>query len=212
MARSGETGQNASSMRRRLRSAVSHKKLADELLDSIQDSQDKLNATLDKLDADTAGALDTDYEATGEITDLFEADGESTDAQHKQSLRRSLRSALAHRHMADEIADSIEEWQASYNSWLQKLDAEGGTLNDTDYVSSLGVDAIDSDAAGEDAQHGQSFRRSMESAMADRSLSDAVLDAISGMQEAMNASMALLDAGTVNGAHATLKVSPIDPD
>jgi len=215
MARTGETGQNAATLRRKMRSAMSHKRLADELLDSIKDSQEKLNATLDKLDADDAdigGNLDTDYEASGAITDVFEADGESEDAQHKQSLRTSLRSALAHRRLADEIADALEEWQTAYNAWLVKLDAEAGTLASTDFVADIAVEVTDADAEGHDAQHKSSWRRSMEVALADKPAADAVMDAISGMQEAMNASCALLDAGTVAGAHAVLKVTEINPD
>ena len=212
MARTGETGQNASTLRRKMRSAMSHKRLADELLDSIKDSQEKLNATLDKLDADTAGALDTDYEASGAVTDEFEADGESEGAQHKQSLRASLRSALAHRRLADEISDALEEWQTAYNAWLVKLDAEAGTLASTDFVADIGVEVTDADAEGHDAQHKSSWRRSMEVALADKPAADAVMDAISGMQEAMNASLALLDAGSVAGVHAVLKVTEINPD
>lgn len=212
MARSGENGQNASSLRRRLRSAVKHKKLADTMLDSIKNSQTALNSALDKLNADTAIALDTDYEATQALSSVVEFDGEGTGAQHKQSLRKTLRSALAHRRLADEIADAMEEWQVAFNAWMAKLDAEAGTLASTDFASSVGVEVTDADAEGEDAQHKATWRKSMTSAMANKPLADTIMDSISGMQEAMNASLALLDAGTVAGAHAALKVTEIDPD
>lgn len=330
--------QHKSSFRRSLQSALKHKRVANEILDSIKLSQDSLNGALDKLDADSAGSLDTNYSsATGSaeitsvttvadvsdsldgtfflmqetagsvafwidtddsgttipagalaadraveittivtddadtvvatkvraainadagfsapapagavitvtnavegvvpdasagdsgftvaptskgsaqivITDLFEADEPKLPAQHKSTLRRTLQSSLSHRKMANEVADSIEEFQTALNAWMVKLDAESGTLNDTDYVSTLGLDVIDSDGVGSEAQHKSSFRRSMQSALSHKRLADQILDAISGMQGAMNSSLAALDAGSVNGAHAGFKVDPIDPD
>ena len=148
------------------------------------------------------------------ISDLFDADAEGEDAQHKASLRKSLRSALAHKKLADEICDSIEEMQAAMNALEAKLDAEAGTLNDTDYASSLGLSVLDGDidAEGEDAQHKASLRRSLRSAMANRRAADQILDALIAMQEAFNASMDELDAGNVNGAHAGFAVDELDPD
>jgi hypothetical protein len=191
---------------------MSHRRLADEILDSLADVQAKWNDTMDKLDADTAGALDTDYEAVGAITDVFEADGVGSDAQHKQSLRKSLRSALAHRKLADEIADALEEMSVGYNALLVKLDAEGGTLASTDFVADLGLEVMDADGEGSDAQHKASLRKSLRSALAHKRLADEIMDAMVGMQEAMNGSLAELDGGGVNGLHEQYKVSELDPD
>jgi uncharacterized protein with von Willebrand factor type A (vWA) domain len=191
---------------------MAHRRLADEILDSIADTQEKFNATMDKLDADTAAALDTDYESTGAITDIFEADDEGTDAQHKRTLRETMRSAFSHKKLADEVADAMEEMQTAYNAMLVKLDAEGGTLNDTDYESSLAVTTIDSDGEGSEAQHKRSLRATMRSALSHRSLADDIMDAISGVQDAMRDSLAALDAGSVNGAHAGFKVTVLDAD
>ena len=205
--------QHKATRRKSLRSALSHRRLADEILDSITDAQSKFNATMDKLDADSAIALDTDYESSGAITDVFEADGAGTNAQHKRSLRESLRSALAHKKLADEICDALEEYSVAYNAMLVKLDAEAGTLDDTDYESTLAVTAIDPDAEGADAQHKASFRKSLRSALAHRRLADEIIDAIVSLQSGMNASLALLDAGTVGGTdHADNKVTELDPD
>lgn len=212
MARYGEKGQNASSLRRRLRSAVAHKRLADTLLDSLKESQTALNAALDKLDADSDVALDTDYEATLAISPVVEFDGKGTGAQHGQSLRKTLRSALAHRRLADEIADAMEEWQVAFNAWMAKLDAEAGTLASTDFVADLAVEVVDADGEGYDAQHKATLRKSLISALANRPLADTILTSIVEMQEAMNASLAALDAGDVNGEHAGFKVAVIDPD
>ncbi len=204
--------QHQRTRRQSMRSAMAHRRLADELLDSINDTQSKFNDTMTKLDADSAGVLDTDYEATGAVTDIFEADDEGTEAQHKATLRKSMRSALSHKKLADEIADAIEEMQTSGDALLVKLDAEAGTLNDTDYESSLAVTTIDSDGEGSEAQHKQSLRKTLRSALSHKSLADDIMDAISGLQDAMRDSLVALDAGSVNGAHAGFKVTPLDPD
>lgn len=204
--------QHKATLRKSMRSAVSHRRLADEILDSLANVQAKWNTTMDKLDVDTAAALDTDYATTGSISDVFEADGEGSDAQHKASLRRSLRSALKHKKLADEICDALEEMSVAYNAMLVKLDVQAGTLTDVDWVSTLGLDIIDPDGEGSGAQHKASLRKTLISAMSHRRLANEIMDAITGVQEAMNSSLAALDAGTVNGGHAGFKVSELDPD
>lgn len=203
---------NRASLRRKCEVAFSHRRAANEVLDSIADTQAKWNAAIAQLDADADGSLDTDYEDNHAISDLFEADDEQAGAQHKAILRKSLRSALSHRRLADEICDSIEEMQAAHNALMAKLDAEGGTLDDGDYEDSLALDVIDSDAEGEDAQHKASLRKSMRSAMRNKRAADQIMDALSEMQEQFNAALAQLDAGSINGAMAGFAVSELDPD
>lgn len=205
-------GQNKASMRKKLRSALAHKKLADELLDSIADSQAKWNSTMDKLQADNPASLDTNYASTQSVTDVFEADGENMGAQHKASLRDSLRSALAHRKLADEICDSLEEFQVAFNAMLVKLDAEAGTLNDTDYLSLLQVAQMDALAEGSDAQHKASLRDSLRSALANKSLADVIVNAIEELQSSLNSELALLDSGAVAGSSGNKVLELIDPD
>ena len=65
-------------------------------------------------------------------------------SQHKASLRRVLRSAMANRKGADEILEAILELQAQMNTLLAKLDADAG-VTDTDFESSLAVDEIELD-------------------------------------------------------------------
>ncbi len=146
------------------------------------------------------------------ISDLFEADDEQAGAQHKQTIRKSLRSAIAHKKLADEIADSIEEMQAANNAVLAKLDAEAGTLNDADYEDTLTLSVIDDDGEGSEAQHKQSLRKSLRSAMANKRAADQIMDAIKAMQESFNAAMVVLDTGSINGAMATFQVTALDPD
>lgn len=204
--------QHKASRRKTLRSALAHKTIADRILDQLAGSQVSLNALLDKLDADTAAALDTDYVASLEIAPLFEADESALPGQHKADLRKALRSALAHKVLADEISDSMEEWQAAFNATLAKLDAQAGVLVDTDFADLLGVAAVDPDAEVLGAQHKVSLRKSLKSALAHSKLADELIEAISGMQKALNDSLAALDAGSVAGAHAGFKVSVLDPD
>lgn len=204
--------QHKATRRKSLTSAVKHKKLANTILDSIAEAQAQFNAAMDKLDADTAIALDTDYEATLAITNPVEFDGEGTGAQHKQSLRKTLRSALAHKRLADEIADAMEEQQVAFNALLVKLDAQAGTLADVDFVDSLGLEVIDADGEGIEAQHKAPLRKSLQKALSHRALANDIIDALIALQGGMNDSLAALDAGTVNGGHAGFKVSELDPD
>lgn len=204
--------QHKATLRRSLRSALKHRRGADELLDGIKASQDAWNSAMDKLDADTAIALDTDYVATQAITSLFEADDVNLPAQHKSTLRKVLISSLSHRRLGNEIADSVEELQTAHNALMTKLDAEAGTLNDTDYESTLAVEVTDAEAQVAGAQHKASLRKSLRSALSHRRLADQIMDSIIGLQTAMNAALAEIDGGTVNGAMAQFKVTAIDPD
>ena len=203
---------NRATLRRKTEVAFAHRRAANEVLDSIADTQAKWNAALAQLDADTAGALDADYSANHAISDSFEADDEQAGAAHKQTIRKALRSALSHKKLADEIADFIEEMQAAHNAAMAKLDADSPILGDVDYVSSLGLSVIDDDGEGSEAQHKTSLRKSLRSAMRNKRAADQIMDALKAMQESFNASMALLDAGTVAGAHAALQVAALDPD
>lgn len=204
--------QHKASRRKSLRSALCHKRLADQILDSLVTSQEAFNSAMDKLDVDTGAALDTDYEATLAITSLFEGDDTGTDAQHKATLRKSLRSALAHKRLADEIIDAWEEFQTAHNALMVKLDAEAGTLASVDFASTLGLTPLDPESALTPGQHKASARGSLQKALAHRSLANDLLDGMKALQDAFNSSLAALDAGTVNGGHAGFKVTAIDPD
>jgi hypothetical protein len=204
-------GQSKASMRKKLRSALAHKKAADKLLDSIVTSQTKWNSAMAKLQADNPASLDTNYTATQAITPKYEADGEGSDAQHKVSLRNTMRSALAHRKLADELCDALEEIQTAHNALMAKLDAEAGTLNDTNYVALIAVTPIDRDGEGSEAQHKVSLRKSLVSALANKSLADSILDSIWSLQTALNSELALLNTSVVAGSSARV-VSVIQPD
>jgi hypothetical protein len=204
--------QHKATRRQTLRSALSHKSVADRVLDQLAASQASFNALMDKLDADDAGSLDTDYVASLEIASPFEGDEPALPGQHKADLRKALQSALAHRRIANEVVDALEEFQVGFNAMLAKLDAQGGTLADTDFADTLGLVAVDPDASYLPGQHKASFRRTLESALANSKLADELSDSFAGLQGSLNQSLAALDAGNVNGAHAGFKVSELDPD
>ena len=203
--------QHKATRRRSMQSALAHRKAADKLLDALYDLQKKWNAAMDKLDADTSAALDTDYASLHKISELFESDEALKSGPHKRTLRQTMRAALSHRRLADEICDALEELHVTHNAFLAKLDAQGGTLTDTDWASTLGIVELKPDSKSS-AAHKATLRQSLRAALAHRRLADEILDALLDIQKKMNASMAALDAGSVNGAHAANKVSEIDPD
>ncbi len=175
----------------------------------------------DSSDGDTGFAFATISQGSDSgrtVTSLLLSDAEGSEAQHKSSFRRTLRSALSHKKLADELLDSLSELQTTQNALLTKLDAEAGTLNDIDYESTLGITAVDSDAEGSEAQHKSSFRRSMRSALSHKKLANDILDATTGLQAAMNDALIQLDVdagagtGALTGLYTPFKVTAIDPD
>ncbi len=130
-------------MRKVVQSALSHRRLANELLDGLEELQVAYNALLVKLDAEAGTVNDADYEASLAV-EVIDADGHGRDAQHKASLRRSLRSALAHKNTADLLIDALADMQEALNSALAAIDA--GTINGT--MSALKVSVLSPDSEG----------------------------------------------------------------
>jgi hypothetical protein len=204
--------QSKASLRRALRSALTHKAAADILIDSVKNAQTKINAALDKLDADSEVALDTNYAATCAIAAPLNADAAIAE-QDRSSLRRIMRSKLKSKKAADTLVDAIAALHSKFNSMLAKLDAEAGTLNDVNYVSTLAVSVLAPNApTAAPTANKASLRRKMEVAMSHRKLANSLLDGVVAAENALNAALAKLDAGTINGQMASLKVSVIDPE
>jgi hypothetical protein len=95
---------------------------------------------------------------------------------------------------------------------LAKLDAEGGTLTDTNWELDGAVEPTDADAPFGSSQHKASLRQILRSALANKKLADVILSAITGLQGAINGSLIQRDLGNVNGAHAVFKVTVMEPD
>lgn len=203
--------QHKATRRQSLRSALAHRRAADVFLDALKETQEAFNATMVKLGADTPGALDTDYEATLAISPLFEADEVKLPGQHKSTMRAAMRSALAHKRLADELVDALEEFQAAHTALLVKLDAEGGTLSSTDFESTLAVTATDADGVGSGAQHKAPLRKSLEKALSHKRLAGEIMDAIVGLQGGFRSSLQELDSGSTSN-HTDYQVDVLDPD
>lgn len=136
----GTAGQHRASLRKTLQSSLSHRRLANSILDSMTDMQSNMNALLVKLDAEAGTLAGTDYEATlaVEVTDADVAGH----GQHKASMRRSLESALSHRRLANQIADSIEGMEKALNAALAQIDT--GAI--TGVMAALKVSVVVPDA------------------------------------------------------------------
>ena len=203
--------QHKVSKRKSLRKALRNKGLADLILGNIVDIQTNHNTIMSKLDGDTAAALDIDY-ATSWASSSFEYDRCANEGPNKANLRVMLQKALCHKKLANEIVDSIEELKAVYDALIAKLNAEAGTLAGVDYESTLGVDVIGIDTIGSDAQHKASFRRSLVSALAHKSLANAILDAIEELQTNIDTVLIQLDTTPVTMSTSGMNVSVMSID
>ena len=207
--------QHKASLRKSFQKAIRHKNLANKILEDVLGVQTQLNLALDKIDADNTASMDVDYSGLAVTASEYDA---PYNAQNKADMRKILISALSHKKLANEIIDSVEELQVAFNQLLAKIDAEAGTLNDTNYASLLSVEVIDSYSAGSEAQHKAPFRKSLQKAVAHKKLANELLDAVSGAQEAFNNALAQLDidaagaTGALTGLYTRFKVTAISPD
>ena len=62
------------------------------------------------------------------------------------------------------------------------------------------------------SQHKASMRKALRSALSHKKLADQLLDNMVATQSAFNAVLVKLDAATINGQCAALKVSVLNPD
>jgi hypothetical protein len=207
-----QTAPHRATLRRSLQSALKHRSAANELLDGIVRAQVAMNAMLDKLDADDTADLDEDYESSTAITHMFQADEPALPARHKATLRRTFTVALSHRSLANEVVDVMEEIQTAINATLVKLDAQEGELDDDDFEALLSVSVTDADSELLPAQHRASVRRSLTVALSHRRLARVIVDAIVEMQQNLNAALAQIDTGDIQGEMAQYKVETIEPD
>lgn len=119
----GVESQHKAAMRKVMINSLSHKRLANEIVDAMEEAQVSMNAVLAQMDAD-AGTLSIDsvYEAFRVIA--IDPDAEGTEAQHKVSFRKSLRKALAHNSLADSVIDDLVAAQAAVNSLITDIQAK----------------------------------------------------------------------------------------
>jgi len=117
--------QHKASLRKVIISSLAHKRLANEIVDAIEEAQVTFNAILVKMDAG-AGTLDPVDANWDELLIGVKIDNDSkgTDAQHKASLRESMRKAVSHKFLADFILDGIFVMQVSVESIITDIKAK----------------------------------------------------------------------------------------
>jgi hypothetical protein len=129
-------------LRRTFTVALSHRSLANELVDSMEEIQAAMNALLAKLDAEGGSLTDVDYADTLSVN-LILADSPVLPAQHKATVRRTLTVAMSHRKLASVIADSVLGLQEALNAALAQID----TGNIAGEMAAFKVDVIEPDLA-----------------------------------------------------------------
>jgi hypothetical protein len=188
-------------LRRTLQAALSHKALANDLLDNVKSMQDSYNAIAAKVAADTAIALDTNYAATvGAISviDLTKRYGEMYRAIFLPLFKKKIGRAV----IANDISDAIKTLQQNMAALLIKLDAEAGTLASIDFASSLSVDVLDVDTPVTTGAYRTTPRKIINGRFANKRLAQGWIAAIIDTQVAFNALLAALDAKTLTAASA----------
>ena len=115
--------QNKADMRKILINALSHKRLANEIIDSIEELQVAFNQLLAKIDAEGGTLSSTNFESSLAVV-AIDSDVAGSEAQHKASFRKSLQKAVAHKKLANELLDAISGAQSAFNSTLAQLDVD----------------------------------------------------------------------------------------
>ena len=182
--------QHKSSRRTVLRSSMKHKFSADLLLDMMEELTANIAAAKVKITADTDGAWDVNYVTTAGVTAVdFDAE---TIGQHKQSARKVIISKMAHRRLAGEVCDLLEESQVTLNLILAQMDADAGTLsNDATYEAFRIANpiAVSSVLQG---PHKASFSKVMISAIKHKEFGLSISAELAAVQSELNAMIDLI--------------------
>jgi hypothetical protein len=116
-------GQDKSLKRKVLRSVLTHRVLADILLDSIVALQTNANALMVKLDAQAGTLSATDFASTLSV-DTIDDMASYHPAQDEAGVRTIMRSVMANKSLADQLLDCIIGMQEGLNGVLADLDAK----------------------------------------------------------------------------------------
>ena len=131
---------NKASIRRVMRSSLAKKKLADDYIDALAAIDAQFNILLAKLDAEAGTLNDGNYAA---LLTLSAIDPDAAHyGQNKASMRKALRSAMAHKKLADQLLDNLVAAQAAFNAVLPLLDA--ATIHGS--CAALEVSVLDPDS------------------------------------------------------------------
>lgn len=210
--------------RRAWRIALSHNTLADIALDGLVSIQSSINATIDKLNAAAPGTLPVDFSngKIGVIADWgnfkpvnYESPiGRTSRVQqghgHRQKLKWALLHALYDEEVSDKFVEVIDVLQQTHDDLCDKLDAQAGTLTDTDFESVLGVEILNADTSTP-TRAKASFRTWMRSSLSSHQLANEFIDTIVKAEQVMNQILAQLDTGSITGVMPN-KVVVLDPE
>lgn len=200
------------------RRALSHNALADKSLDGLISIQSSVNAMIDKLSAVTPSTIPTDFadDKIGKIAEWgellpatvsYRPDNSSIGHGHRQGLKWALLHALYSQELTEEFLHLIDELQEAHDDLCDKLDAQSGTLSDTDFASSVGMTILNPEKKMPSRSRA-SFRTWLISTMSSYNMSNDFIDSVMACQKAINDIAAELDAG---GVSMPSKVSVLNP-
>jgi len=135
-------------------------------------------------------------------------------AQHKATLRTSLRSALSHKKLADDFLSDLVSIQTRMNDMAAQLETDGTIISAGFSTAYPSTSTLSVDAPGTDAQHKASYRTSMRSALRNKGLADDLLDSLEEIDTAMDTAAIQLtaDAGVAPApGYANYKATVDDP-
>ena len=200
------------------RRALSHNALADKSLDGLIKIQSSINTIIDRVSAATPSTLPTDFsdDKIGVIAEWgvllpatvsYRPDNSSIGHGHRQGLQWALLHALYSQELTEEFTHLIDGLQKSHDDLCDKLDAQSGTLSDTDFASSVGIQMLNPEKKMPSRSRA-SFRTWLVSTMSSYNMSNDFIDSVMACQKAINDIAAELDAG---GVSMPSKVSVLDP-
>jgi len=200
------------------RRALSHNKLADKVLDGIISIQSSINSTMDKVEAATPTTLPTDFSSKkiGKIAEWGKllpgkiSENPTNDYRghgHRQSLVWALLHALYSQEVTEEFVHLIDELQEAHDELCDKLDAQAGTLSDTDFTDEIGMQVLNPDKKMPSRARA-TFKTWLISSLSSYNMTNDYIDSIMQCQKAINEMLEALDSGSVS---MPAKVKVLDP-
>lgn len=133
-------------------------------------------------------------------------------AQHKQSRRAVLRSALKHKRAADTLLSVIEGMTTAIAAARAKIAADTNLTWDVDYVSTVGVTSVDFDEPTI-GQHKASIRKILIDKMTSKRMGNDISDILEEAQVTLNLVLAQMDAdaGTLSadGVYEAFRITDV---
>lgn len=132
-------------------------------------------------------------------------------AQHNQSKKLTIRSAIKHKFAADKLIEVMDGLSSAIADARAKVDADANGSWDTDY-GDLSVEVYDFDQKTI-GQHKSSLRKILIDKLTHRRLGNAVSDALEEAQVTLNLVLAQMDADggnlSADGVYDAYKISEV---